>query len=237
MSSLFNIKSTASHLLSRKLPGLSLVELLVSLTIIAILSTIAFVMLQSGRERSLSIRCAANLRQLHTAYMLWAGDNNGTIPLGRLAADESESGNIENVSYVSSPYYQRFVSYLSQGPKLSLPGVTPTTPGFAEPHICPADGPPPSYFGFSYGANGLMASLNQNVASRWTNPSETFFYTDATSTFYFPAGYEQRFAGRHDGRANFIFIDGHLKSLILSDIPSPSPRTGPDSSSFWNAEK
>lgn len=235
MPSILNISPSPRYRLHSALPGLSLVELLVTIGVVSILGTILLAVMSTIWNRKDSVQCVVNLRAIHSGYMLWAADHGGTIPLYQY---EDEGGTQRNQTYIG---VEGFSDYLPSG------ALIPETPagvknGYAYPHICPSDEKRNTgnfgYFGYSYGANGRMIANGQNVVARWTTPSQTMFYIDATSTFMpANAAWPSRFAGRHNGRANAIFLDGHVESLAQEDIPSPSPTTGPGSSSFWNAEK
>lgn len=219
--------------------GFTLIELICGIAVIIVLASILIPALGNARQRGDSAQCIANLRQLHSGHMLWANDNANILPYSYTPAGEGTPA--ANATYVNE--MKRFSSYISEGSK--RPGVDANTSGYSSPHMCPADGErnPPvgpyniGYFGFSYGINGRLVSSNQNVAANWKTPSETFFYADATTTII-PgnATYASRYAGRHAGKGNLIFLDGHVETLSVDELPSPVPSTGPTASAFWNAE-
>lgn len=217
--------------------GFTLIELLAVIGIVAILAAILIPVIFSVRERAESSRCVTNLRSLHSGYMLWANDHNGQIPFHQR---EDEGGGLRNITYIA--YGGEFSKYINEGARVPGAPENPSS-GYTDPHICPADGERDpatgsyGYFGFSYGGNGRMIVNGQNVVSRWTQPAKTLFYIDARS-FFFPANsaYADNFRGRHGGKANAVFLDGHVKALTLEEIPDPSPASGPNASPFWNAE-
>lgn len=59
----------------------TLIELLVVIAIIAILAALLMPGLKSARAAAKRIQCASNLRQFHTAIMLYANDNDSRIPM------------------------------------------------------------------------------------------------------------------------------------------------------------
>src|SRR6476620_9325305 len=60
----------------------TLVELLVVIGIIAILIAILLPTLNRARESAKRTQCLSNLRQLHTALVLYAQTNKDAVPLG-----------------------------------------------------------------------------------------------------------------------------------------------------------
>ncbi len=151
-------------------------------------------------------------------------DHEQTLPLGYTNGDYH--------TYAGSKYQKEFSTYLSTSIKGRYTGGSGA-------YLCPEDTDSrgtdglPGYFGYSYGINGFMAVRNQNQAARWTNPSETFLLGDGITTIiYGNDSYPERIGQRHDRRANFVFLDGHTRTLRLDEVLRPTTRI-----SFWNAEK
>jgi prepilin-type N-terminal cleavage/methylation domain-containing protein len=65
----------------RRATGFTLLELLVVVTIISVLIAVLVPAVKAVREAALGIRCAANLRQISTATVAYAGDNRGMVVL------------------------------------------------------------------------------------------------------------------------------------------------------------
>lgn len=64
----------------RKRTAFTLMELLVVISIVAILAAILIPLLQSGIQASQGAKCMQGQRQLYTALMTYASDNNGNLP-------------------------------------------------------------------------------------------------------------------------------------------------------------
>lgn len=63
----------------RKHSGFTLIELLVVIAIIAILAAILFPVFARAREKARETACMNNMKQLGTAFLMYADDNNGRL--------------------------------------------------------------------------------------------------------------------------------------------------------------
>jgi prepilin-type N-terminal cleavage/methylation domain-containing protein len=74
------IKSNMSQSNRSQAPGFTLVELLVVVGIIAVLVAILLPALNKARQQAVTITCAARIRQLETAVMMYVNANGGYLP-------------------------------------------------------------------------------------------------------------------------------------------------------------
>jgi prepilin-type N-terminal cleavage/methylation domain-containing protein/prepilin-type processing-associated H-X9-DG protein len=70
--------------------GFTLIELLVVVAIIAILMGLLFPVIVSAREKGRSANCKSNLKQLTTAGLNFAADNDGYVPMGFNVGNQSQ---------------------------------------------------------------------------------------------------------------------------------------------------
>ena len=80
MSGLQNVSSCRARRNPAARSAFTLIELLVTVVIIGLLAAILLPALSSARERARRVLCASNQRQLSTAMVLYAGDNNEALP-------------------------------------------------------------------------------------------------------------------------------------------------------------
>lgn len=103
----------------------TLIELLVTITIIVVLASIGMMTFSRVRESARSTGCMANLRQIGSAVLLYAGEHNSALPFS-VSGDPSDPSSHSSIwqndldSYL--PYPQRNASG-GQG-DLNIPAAT-----------------------------------------------------------------------------------------------------------------
>jgi prepilin-type N-terminal cleavage/methylation domain-containing protein/prepilin-type processing-associated H-X9-DG protein len=120
----------------RRRKGFTLVELLVVIGIIAILIAMLFPALRRAREQATRTACAAQLRQLTAAVVMYAGENRGKLPSGIRNGGPAQG---EHCIWISTTTYDAIVRYLGRANGRTTADFAATgNRGLIEQHLaCP----------------------------------------------------------------------------------------------------
>lgn len=192
---------------SRK--GFTLVELLVVIVIILVLAAIIAPVGRGMVARGRTVNCAQNLRQIGIAAMAYAGDNNFTLP----ATSHQRGG--RSWTLTLQPYTSGTLVFKCHEDADGARPYTYVINDFLTPN--PAGAP----------------ELNFSILAKIDRPESTFMFAEAAASyansdhFHFsdyyggkipPAVFEYQVAvDGHDGRANYLFADGHVETLSRAE--------------------
>lgn len=196
----------------RRVRGFSLVELLVTVTIIGLLAALSFPSLNRARERARIAGCASNLSQIGKAMMLYAADNDGCFPPAR------ESGlpwPMAYWPYKVNPYLANIKDSNAGYYALCFNGVM-RDPGKKDWNI----NGPTDYQRISYGMNSFSTAEQLDIRKRVASidqPSKTMLVSDTAMAYpvlnsakylytYYPCQ-------RHFVKDNVLFCDGHVEAV------------------------
>jgi len=229
----------------RKSCPFTLIELLVVVAIIGILASLLLPALKNAREKTLSISCANNLKQLALATFEYGIDNNDWIPFAYHNTETQFSG----YATPSAPAW-----YILLAPYCNIP-VDPLAPtgfyylctewatrpkGPVPPMTCPSDKSftypttvPVSYAPGIRVANTAPLANDQKRGklSNVVNPSAKPWVNEATSPYCLNEGRFiigdslNQFGYRHNSGGNILLFDGHVSWHTYGDICSPSSGT------------
>jgi len=213
--------------------GMTLVELLVTLAVMvalaALLSPAALRSIESARVT----RCITNLKNIGQALTLYAADSNGELP----CANNNQHGGINPSGRGWLEEIQPQLGALVKAKKLDQILPHTTCPTFKARY-----GNNPSWADWNggYGINGYLlrwmgndekTTLMRIRLSQIPYPSTTVLVGESASNLTLcsnsdgsfatdqasMSGYLQADPVRHSGRANYLFVDGHVEMLRPSD--------------------
>lgn len=206
-----------TNLMSRNLlrcNNFTLIELLIVITIIAILASMLLPALKNATETARSITCINNLKQLYTMGILgYVDDYNGWIPGPRQHLLESN-----NVAYVC--YFPRVIKDYTNVKQDSIVASPYLCPNVLDKAIEKIPCQSTAWAPFSYGVNATtyFDTTNpkmpkyqiQNVRypSRSAHILDTDFYWLFQST---PSLTSTYYSFRHKLGLNVLFMDGHAE--------------------------
>lgn len=198
--------------------GFTLVELLVVITIIAVLAGLILTASQNAREQTDSARCLSNLRQWQVALVAYAADNDGDTPRrGQGVRPVTNTARPEDWFNALPPY-------------AGMPSYADLTrsrrrikPGDGTIFACPSSKDTGAQCFLPYAMNMNISPTDRAHPHRLaeiTNPSRLVFLADAPGPYSstLPAAEPYSVKARHAGRANVVFMDGHAVSFEAAYI-------------------
>ncbi|MDD5698525.1 MAG: type II secretion system protein [Victivallaceae bacterium] len=182
----------------------TLIELLITIGIIAILASILLPALQKARDKGNKIKCAANLKQMGTGLIMYVDDYDGYL--------------FHNSPVVGTEWNDLLAPYLSRGTG---------TVQFGQIYVCPANK-------YRYGGSeDLNYVYNNYFVYRKYNttpyPSEKMIFADGwlkESYWYYVFNQNSTYDAEHywtiwmihSFQANACWLDGHVNSVTSNEI-------------------
>jgi prepilin-type N-terminal cleavage/methylation domain-containing protein/prepilin-type processing-associated H-X9-DG protein len=222
----------------------TLIEILIVIAIIALLAAILFPVFSRARERARQASCQSNLKQIGMAIMQYTSDNDERLPQAYywFKADGSTAQNYDTVPASSwrvmiDPYVKSHaiftcpsnpdrllladdgntVSYAANACNFSICGLGSTTPGLmGKPSSGTlASGAKLSWCTFDIQNPSQVWMISENTQQQ-SRPQYVVFGNTIDVNEFSAALY----AG-HSGRANWLFVDGHVKALKPTQTGTP----------------
>jgi prepilin-type N-terminal cleavage/methylation domain-containing protein/prepilin-type processing-associated H-X9-DG protein len=227
--------------------GFTLIELLVVIALIAILAAILFPVFAKARESARKATCQSNLKQIGLAYKMYTADYDETMPLNGFDG-AANGGTVNCAVQTTRTDYRGWVSNaLMPYAKNTGIWTCPSAGGAgnnanAETNsICGAFPNAQVYkVGYCYNYMGVRngtgntgnsmpgfanseaaclrpaeQAIHWDSANRWADFNGGFFARDVTQYF---DNRNFNYGHWHNEQANFLYMDGHVKSSKWDQI-------------------
>lgn len=187
--------------------GFTLVEVLVVLAVIVALVAIAVPVWQSLKTRGHAVNCATNLRQIGLATMLYASENHMTLPV---TTHQRRQGG-RSWTLTLQPYTSGTICFKCADDEDKARPYTYLINDFLTPN--PAGAPELDFSRLAKIGSPESTFLFAECSAGYQN-SDHFHFSDYHGHPVPPAVFEEQVAvGRHGGKANYLFADGHVETL------------------------
>jgi prepilin-type processing-associated H-X9-DG protein len=197
-----------------------LVEVLVTVSLIAALSALAVPISRAILTRSHAVNCASNLRQIGMATMMYASDHSMTLPV---TTHQRRAGGM-SWSLSLQPYASGTVTFKCADDEEEGRPYTYLINDFLTPN--PVGAPDLDFSRISKIKRLETTFLFAEASATYLN-SDHFHFSDYHGQAVPPAAFAEQVAvERHGGKSNFLFTDGHVETLSWKEVQIRLKATG-----------
>ena len=193
--------------------GFTLVEILVVISVLGLLMSLLVPAMGKARATANDVKCRSNLRQWGVALSLYMNNNGGFIP--RRGQGDRVLAKVDR----GDDWFNCLPPYFNELPynELVKQGRRPRA-GDDSIFICPsADDTGGKYF-LPYAMNQFLSPwhiTDPHQIMSLPEPAKVVFLGDGPGPYasIMPIAKPYCVEPRHDGRANLLFLDGHVESF------------------------
>jgi len=184
----------------------TLVEMLVVIAIIAVLAALLLPALTRGKQRAQRIQCIANLKEMGTAFQMFAHDHSGKFPMQTPKAEGGSEEYVEAANKISGTFYFSYRHLQTLGNELVMPRLL----------VCPTDRTrePAPGFGTLQNSNVsyfVSAYADYNESSSVLAGDRNITNSTATASLVRGAYGLEWTSELHSFKGNVLFADGHVE--------------------------
>ena len=209
-------------------PGMTLLEILVTITIIMVLAAAMMPIISGARANAKDTRCIANLKGWGEALAMYSADWDTWFPYHTNTSCQGMLVGFGDYADIRDPCTEMSYQEIWDGTIIRCPADTgPVDPG--------GSGAPAYGRYYSYSPNYRMTNSPHNRLSGIRNPMRVIFMGDAVDWRILEKddasgdgmqrsdGYQSAHE-RHDRWVNFVFADGHVQptSWRTGEVPEAS---------------
>lgn len=199
----------------------TLVEMLIVVSVIALLSAILFPVINRARESGRNTMCKNNLKQLGLSLQMYASDNGNTLPLWWNAGFDPNLNNRDETPPLNGICWtQRLYPYFKNWDLVHCPDASVDRDSHSDLDGFDFKGMNTGRPDYDFNAN--LCGLNESLVAAPSNVA-TFADKNAFSGYMFQShGRASSWAGagadRHFDGSNVAFYDGHVKWISVNTV-------------------